>query len=262
MNPVILFRKDYSTQKEFEIAQDYFDVVELRSEIKPGSLVIGRYSTLPFYQELELDLKNNNSVLVNTHEQYSWIANFDWYQPLRDYTFQTWFSATEIPDIPMVVKGRTNSRKHEWNKKMFAKNKQEAINIMIELQNDSLIGPQGLVFRKYEPLLTYEIGINGLPFTDEYRIFYFRGKIISTGYYWTQAKDVNRKLPIDGEIFAEMLGDIIFKNGYSNFFVCDIARKTNGSWILVEINDGQMSGLSENDADILYYNLNVVLNDH
>jgi hypothetical protein len=260
MSPIILFRKEYSTEEEFEIAKKYFDVVELRSDVPSNSLVIGRYSTLPFYNELERDLKNNGSKLINSHQQHSWIADFEWYHLLKDFTFETWFNATEIPDVPMVVKGRTNSRKHEWNKKMFANNKREAIDIMIELQADSLIGSQGVVFRRYEPLKTYEIGINGLPFTDEYRVFYFKGEVISTGYYWTQAKDVNRQLPTDGLYFAQMLGHTIAKHGYANFFVCDIARKANGGWVLVEINDGQQSGLSENNADTLYHNLNVALN--
>jgi len=40
-----------------------------------------------------------------------------------------------------------------------------------------------------------------------------------------------------------------------NFYVLDIAQTAFGNWILIEINDGQMSGLSENDPDRLYYNL-------
>ena len=42
---------------------------------------------------------------------------------------------------------------------------------------------------------------------------------------------------------------------YANFFVLDLAEKKSGGWVLVEINDGEMSGLSENDPDMLYSNL-------
>jgi hypothetical protein len=40
-----------------------------------------------------------------------------------------------------------------------------------------------------------------------------------------------------------------------NFFVMDIAKTQSGDWIVVELNDGQMSGLSENDPNVLYKNL-------
>lgn len=41
----------------------------------------------------------------------------------------------------------------------------------------------------------------------------------------------------------------------TNFFVLDLAKTKAGKWILIEMNDGQMSGLSENNADELYANL-------
>jgi hypothetical protein len=35
----------------------------------------------------------------------------------------------------------------------------------------------------------------------------------------------------------------------------DIAKTQSGEWIVIELNDGQMSGLSENDPNVLYKNL-------
>jgi len=254
MKPVILFRKDYSTEDEFEIAKKHFEVKEYRSQIEPCSLVIGRYSTLPFYRELEMDVKNVGGKLINSSAQYNWIANFDWYYLFKDYTFETWFRAQDVPDgIPLVVKGRTNSRKHEWDTKMFAENKAQAINIMIDLQTDPLIGPQGSVFRRYERLVTYEVGNNGLSFTNEYRCFFYKGRLLTFGYYWTMAQNVSRELSPEGYYFAVEMGKIA--RDYSNFYVIDIAEKASGGWVVVEVNDGQMSGLSENNPETLYYNL-------
>ncbi len=254
-HPVILFRKDYSTEDECIIAKKHFDLVEYRSEIPKNSIVFGRYSTLPFYRELEMDVKNVGSELINSFEQYSWIANFDWYEPLKKHTFKTWFNAHELPDdgTKFVVKGRTNSRKHEWDKLMFAENKRQAIEIMIELSRDPLIGPQGVVFRKYEPLVTYEIGLCGLRFTNEYRFFFYKGEIITYAYYWSMAENIDRKPTEEALEFVTKLGSIVKE--YSNFFVLDIAEKESGGWILVEVNDGSMAGLSEIDSDNLYCNL-------
>jgi hypothetical protein len=258
MNKSILFRRELSAEDEFENAKQYFsvgNVIEQRNGIK-DSLVIGRYSTLPYYKELEEDLLINNSKLVNSYRQYSWIANFDWYEALKNYTFETWFRAVDLPDdgTKFVVKGKTNSRKHDWNKLMFAENKKRAIEIMIELNGDYLIAPQGVVFRRYEPLVTYEIGINGLRFTNEWRFFYYKGEILSYGYYWSLAEDTDKRvLDEKGLKLAKELGQIV--KDYSNFFVLDIAEKENGDWVLVEVNDGQMSGLSNNDPKELYVNL-------
>lgn len=87
MKSVILFRKNIDNEKEFEIAKKYFNVSEYRNGIN-DSYVIGRYSTLPFYKELEEDLKINNSVLANSYKQYKWIADFEWYNDLKQFTFR------------------------------------------------------------------------------------------------------------------------------------------------------------------------------
>lgn len=253
--PIILFRKDYSTEDELEVAKQYFPVVEFRSEVPPNSLVIGRYSTLPFYKELDHDLKNNGSELINSSAQYRWIADFDWYEVVKDYTFETWFRAVDLPDdgTKFVVKGKTNSRKHEWDRLMFADSKKRAIEIMIALGEDSLIAPQGVVFRRYEPLVTYEIGLNGLRFTNEWRFYLYKGRIVSYAYYWTMAENVDRELAPEAIKFVEEIGQIV--KDYSNFFVLDVGEKESGGWVLIEINDAQMGGLSEIDPNVLYFNL-------
>jgi hypothetical protein len=254
MRPVILFRKDYTTEEEFEIAKQYFEVVEYRNGIK-DALVIGRYSTLPYYRELEQDLKINGSILVNSVDQYNWVANFDWYEAVKEFTFETWFNAVDIPDdgTQFVVKGRTNSRKHEWEKLMFATDKKRAIEIMIALNEDSLIAPQGVVFRRYTPLVTYEIGLNGLRFTNEWRFYFYKGQIVNYGYYWTMAENVKHRITQEAIDFAVKVANVVKE--YTNFFVLDIGEKEVGGWVLIEINDAQMGGLSECDPHTFYSRL-------
>jgi hypothetical protein len=131
---MILFRKNIDDEEE-QIARKYFQVVNYRSEIPPNSLIIPRYSALPFYHELEKDVTNLGSKLINSHNQHQLIANFDYYEVLEKYTFKTYFSLQDIiklPDTPLVVKGKTNSLKHSWNRRMFAKNKEEAKEIYFE----------------------------------------------------------------------------------------------------------------------------------
>lgn len=253
----VLFRKQLSTEEELDVCQRYFDTKEYRSHIDENQLVIGRYSVLPFYNELEVDLENKNSFLINNFNQHQWITNFDWYNQLSDFTFKTWFSEFDLPDdgTQFVVKGKINSRKHAWNSLMYAPDKKTAIRIASDLRKDSMIGEQGIIFREYEKLVTYEIGINDLPFTNEWRFFIYKNNILAYGYYWSIAERIlsNNEIPQQAIDFVQKISDIASK--YVNFYVLDIAQKEDGSWILVEINDGQMSGLSEINPEELYKNL-------
>ena len=256
MEPIILFRKGMESEGELEIARKYFRVTEHRTECC-DHLVIPRYSALPYYRELEQDLKNLNCKPINSYEQHRWVADFDYYEDLKEFTPESW-DEHEFPYAnhagPFVVKGRTNSRKFEWNKLMFAPTKRDAVRIGADLCLDGLLGPQGVIYRKYIPLRTYEIGINGLPFTNEWRFFMLGQKTLSHGYYWSTADDVTLgQLDANALDLVEKVAAIASQN--INFYVLDIAQTEEGNWILIEVNDGSMSGLSENDPDTLYFEL-------
>jgi hypothetical protein len=269
MKPIVLFRKQFDTSGEGQVAARHLPVVNYRSQVPPGSRVIGRFACLPFYDELETDLSVAGSVLINTRAQHSYIANFDYYADVQDYTFRTWFSFAEVPDAvksrPFVVKGRTNSRKLQWRTHMFAPDFRAAMNLGSDLMNDPTIGPQGLVIREYEPLETFEIGINDVPMTNEWRLFFFRDKLLAYGYYWAIIDDlaaVDAARPDferTGIPFARQMAEILMT--HTNFFVVDIAKTVSGQWRLVEVNDGQQSGANEFiDADELYRELASALN--
>lgn len=79
----ILFRKEFNAENELNIAKQYCSVNELRSQCSQNTLIVGRYSVLPYYRELEQDLQSIGSVLVNNYNQHRWIANFEYYEPLQ-----------------------------------------------------------------------------------------------------------------------------------------------------------------------------------
>lgn len=253
--PVVLFRKSLQEEGEFEICNKYFKVFEQRTQCA-NRTVIGRYSVLPYYRDLEKDLEILGSKLINSYEQHAWIANFAYYHELKEFTPESWFDYdfyTCNHPGPFIVKGKTNSRKLQWNKKMFAETKKDALNIASELLQDGLLGEQGVIYRKYVPLKTYEIGLNGLPFTDEYRFFFYQDILLAHGYYWSTAEITDRETPTEGIKFAKYVAKKVAD--FVNFFVLDVAQTEEGDWILIEVNDGQMSGLSEANPDELYGNL-------
>jgi hypothetical protein len=265
MKPIIYFRKGVGEEDEFLAAKKYFDVVTCRTEIPANRLVIPRFSLLPFPKELEKDVENLGSKLINTHSEHRYIANLkNWYQDLEEYTPKTWFELTDIPeDGPFVVKGETNSKKFDWNNSMFAKNKRDAIELACNLSKDSMIGQQKIVVRKYESIKKVtDFSINGLPYGEEYRFFCLDGEIVAKGFYWSNIwGDLEEKPNVNSvpEDFVQKIVDIVSK--HARFVVFDIARKENDSWTLIELNDGCMSGLSMIDPEEFYFNLKKQINE-
>ena len=255
MKPIILFRTDSENKDEFFVAQKYFEVTKNRNAIPPDRLVIGRYSTLPYFRELEEDVNLAGSKLIDTYSEFNYVASFDYYFDIEPYTFKTWFEAYDIPDNcgPLVVKGTTNSKKGWWNTKMFCENKQVAILTARDLMEDSLFHNQKIIYRKYEKLKTYEKLLNDLPVTDEYRFFFYKKTELCHGYYWHNAEDLNHQCAPEGIELAHKVASIVSE--WCNFFVVDVAQKDAGGWVVVELNHGTMSGLSACDPEELYSNL-------
>lgn len=260
MKNISLLYRGNSDDEELNAAATYFKVYTNRAEIPSKSLVIGRYSVLPYYNELEDELKHKQSSLINSLSQHRYIADIgNYYKDFIGITPETWTNLNAIPENgPFILKGETNSKKFLWKTHMFAENKKDAIDVYCRLQDDGIISNQNIYIRKYVKLKTFEIGFNNLPITNEYRIFIAYGKVVSVGYYWSNYyEDLVCKYDLDiKQIPQKFIQEIIYRVGKNaNFYVVDVAQKENGDWIVIELNDGQMSGLSMNNSYILYENL-------
>lgn len=239
--------------------------VRFRTDVGRGEeTVIGRYSVLPFYKELSDELRTHGSHLINSHGQHSFVADvMAWAGPggcLEGLTPRTWTEWHSLPIGQYVVKGRTNSRKHRWDTHMFAPTRENVATVVRRLSEDTMIADQGFVVREYVPLRRFDTGINGLPITNEWRTFWIVGKdgkpvMLAKGFYWSSSPELISVATWDAKAeavvnkAAEKVADFV------NFFVLDVAETEAGDWIVIEVNDGQMSGLSEVDPDELYRNL-------
>lgn len=270
-NPIVLFRGDIDMEGELDTARNHLTTVEYRSQVPPNSSVVARYSALPYYQELERELALNGSHLLNSYAQHKWIADLmDWGGPdgvlsRPGLTPMSWPNWHRLPEGAYVVKGRTNSRKHQWATHMFAPTLADVPIIAGRLLDDQLIQDQGLIVRKYVPLRKLAEGLNGLPVTNEWRTFWLvvngRPELLATGYYWQASHPevtASAQLCPTGMQVAYAASKIVGQ--YVNFFVLDVAEKENGGWMVVEVNDGQMSGLCGCKATDLYSNLARCLN--
>jgi hypothetical protein len=152
---------------------------------------------------------------------------------------------------PIIIKDFVKSRKHEWGEACFipsAADRQavgRVVGRFLELQGQDL--NEGLVFREFvefEP-----IGVHpksGMPLTEEYRIFWLDGVPVFWAPYWAEGDDRGSRPPI--ERFSGIADAV-----RSRFFTMDLARRLDGEWMIVEVGDGQVSGLPrESDADRFY----------
>lgn len=258
MDPVIYFRGSLAEQEELEAAKEHFRVITQRTQVKRGELVIPRYSALPFNKELCLDLFELGATPINTFHQHCYVADVrNWYYDLAELTPRTWFALDQIPDKgPFVLKGATNSKKLLWNTHCYAETKRDAMDVYTRLAQDSTIGVQPIYVREYVPLHNLTTGLNGLPVSEEYRFFVLDGQVVASGFYWSShVDDLDRHYTSD-TVPQEFVEKVIARvSKHVRFWVFDAARTAAGDWLVIELNDGQQSGLSEIDPREFYRNL-------
>lgn len=79
---------------------------------------------------------------------------------------------------------------------------------------------------------------------------------MAKGFYWSASHPELKQRAS----WAKLAEELVFAaakrvSEYVNFFVLDVAETQDGSWIVIEINDAQMSGLCGCDPHELYSNL-------
>jgi hypothetical protein len=263
--PIIYYRKSLMDKQELEIANNFFTTTDLISRIKTQELVIGRFSLWPFYVDQQRELELLGCKLINSYNEHLYVADLQNYiYDLKELTPRTWSNLQNLPDnMKFVLKGETNSRKGQWKTDMFAEDKKQAINVYFRLLDDSLIGQQKIYIREYIPLNKLLDGVNGMPVTKEFRFFVAYGQILCGAFYWQNYVDDLQFIPDINEVPASFLQKVIDKiDNQCNFYTIDVAQAQSGEWIVIELNDGQFSGLSCNSPIDLYKNLARVISSN
>jgi hypothetical protein len=204
--------------------------------------------------------------LINTPDEYrtchylpssyEFIKDFtpvtNWTEMKGDVDFARVFELTgSFKDDPIIVKDYVKSQKHNWAEACFIPKASDRDSVkkivsrFVELQGSEL--NVGLVFRKFEDLefLTNH-SKSKMPLTKEFRLFFLNGQVIQTFNYWDEG-DYGDTKPDLKEFEA------IGKKVKSNFFTMDIAKKKDGDWIIMELGDGQVSGLPDNADKSNFY---------
>lgn len=263
---VVLMRASLAEEEELVECRNHFPVYETRGALPSDSLVIGRYSVLPYYSELEADLKISGSKLVNTYREHLYVADIkQWYGDLSNVTPRTWFSLEEFKRDPIrgsfVLKGQTNSKKNQWDTHCFAPTAYDIDTVYSRLADDGYLGDQNIYIREYIPLRQFGVGVRGLPITDEYRFFVLDGQIVGSGYYWSQFPETREEYKLTPDLVDPWFLKKVISAVGSNirFYVVDVARRADNRWMVIELNDGSCSGLSDVSPCTLYENMKNLL---
>lgn len=250
-----------------------FKVIHARSCATRGDIVVPRYSLLPFPAELGIDLDAKGAVPIYPVSAHTLVSDVCHIASVlgghTPKTYTAWYSLP--PEKAYVVKGRINSRKHQWNRMMFAPTLADAHRIAGALLDDSLISEQGVVLREYVPLRQFATGLNGLPITNEWRLFYYRGQFLCGGYYWSSHPECEylhwagelppgpeggAPIPPEARKLGDVAGQLVYEGTGAALFAVDVAEKADGSgWIVIEVNDGCQSGPSLIPPFTLYRSL-------
>ena len=211
-----------------------------------------------FYEKL----KEHNIILINTPEEYKRYHLLPcWYGDFAEETAKSaWTTEPKIHEAfdllkqfedSVIIKDYVKSRKHEWYDACFIPHiteKSNAYNVIanfVTRQGENITG--GIVIRDFVKLNS--IGyheISGMPVSEEYRAFIYAGQILIVDHYWSPNHPLSltqdEKLWLDRQV-AKI---------NSNFATIDFARKTDGSLIIMELGDGQVSGLQQIPPDAFY----------
>lgn len=221
------------------------------------------------YEMLYCGLYEKNIELINDPSEYKFCHYLpENYQVIQELTPKTTykplngqFEVTNFQEqieafgnSPIIVKDYVKSQKHYWDEACFIPDASDTVKVdsvvrkFLELQGSDL--NDGLVFREYvelEELTTHSQ--SGMPLTKEFRVFVKNGKVISVFQYWDEG-DYGETEPVTIQF------QNLFPKIGSHFFTMDIAKQKNGGWLIVELGDGQVSGLPDNvDKKSFYRNL-------
>jgi hypothetical protein len=218
------------------------------------------------YEILYDELNRRNLSLINSPEEYRHCHYFpESYEIIKDHTphsiflpYDENFSFEDLHeqlagfgDRALILKDYVKSRKHEWHDACFIpaasdrETVEKIVNRFLELQGEDL--NEGLVFREFvefEPLANHSK--SGMPLSREVRLFFLNGELLYAAKYWEEGDYDEMDLPED--LFADVARAV-----KSKFFTMDIAQKTDGDWLIVELGDAQVAGLPRYADEDLFY---------
>jgi hypothetical protein len=211
--------------------------------------VILRVGAIGEYESLSDELMKFDLSLINSikqHEMASLLPN--WYPKIKEFTARSvWYETlptaeTILADFtfPIFLKGERQTNRHRQDLSI-ANNLTDLEKILNYWKQDNVLGWQRLICRDFIKLekIGERVGDKIQP-SKEFRIFLWKNITVAIGHYWTEFEKV--ELTASERSHITKLAEEISRIVDVPFLVVDIAKKTDGDWIVIELNDAQESG--------------------
>lgn len=230
-------------------------------------LYCGWIWTEEVYREFYQALMARGYLLVSTPEQYAEVTYFPNYYPkIREMSpeavwtdtadpYLAWCQSRKLGEGPFVLKDHIKSAKHRWHEACFVPKgagREHFESIAQALKNEQGKSfNRGFVVKSYVPLRSRGQSSREYPMCEEYRLYFWNGKLLISSHYHNQA--ANR---VDWTPFEDLAGRFS-----SAFFTMDVAQTDTGNWVIVDMGAGECSSLPPSLPATVFYNcLLVVLN--
>lgn len=210
---------------------------------------IGRFGAAPNYEGLFDELLADGVELVHSPEMHLRCSELPiWYPTIHDLTPRSaWFSeppsVQEVEDTfgwPVFIKGSRQTSRHQ-TALAIAESRESYTKVVERIHHDPILHWQKFVVREFLSLRPVGGGMEGkIPPAFEFRTFWWKGECVGAGRYHTQAEnyDWNSQEKRDALRLAQLAAERLDVT----FLVIDLAQCKDGSWVIIELNDGQESG--------------------
>lgn len=182
--------------------------------------------------------------IIKDYTSKAWWTE-EWFK-MKDTHKTEWKSIRDYLNGDVIIKDYVKSEKGTPDLFILKKeltNKEFYEHILRFIDARGKLFNVGLVFKEVMDLKKYDGK------TNEWRIFFLNNEPINFGFNSEILFSTNQ--PSLGTLNKfYQLGKTI----ESNFFTMDIAEKENGDWMILELGDGQVSGLAMAEDAIKFYN--------
>ncbi len=273
VDPAFAEEADLAKSVGFAIGFATLDLGDLQLKIPEGSgpaLYRGWMLSIEDYAKLEAAIAHRGYALVNDAKAYRHCHHLpEWYDVIGGAKItprSIWFPGTatsfemasvvervraEFGASPVILKDYVKSRKHEWSDACFIASASDGAEVervasnFLRLQDDAFVG--GLVFREF--VAFKQIGLHSkshMPLVREFRFFCFDGNLVTQAPYWGEGNYEGTSPGLD--VIASVLPLV-----RSRFFAIDVAQKEDGTWFVMELNDGGTAGVPEGGSAKDFY---------
>jgi hypothetical protein len=235
-----------------ETAENAFAYVPTFDTLQLG-IWVGYIPTPERYTAIYEAALTRNIRLVNTPDQYQTAMEFDRFYPLLgDLTpksrivttpEQVATAASEL-GFPLFVKGAVKSNKEQGWRACVAETMPELISIADDLFVREQRSRGRVILRTLARLRTIATDYQAFPLGREYRVFVYQNCVLAYGFYWDEYADSIKLIATEEQAIQTLAFEAARRVG-TPFIAVDIGQLESGNWIVIEVGDGQFSGLSQ-----------------